>query len=328
MTINEKNGTILSAMMAAGKKDDNNTFTGVIMGQVQLDNEPENGLFGFNKGIEAFGFKSNGTAFIGSSAAGQIKFEGDSGTIKSGNYKENEQGMLIDLSQGAILTPNFKLTQDGTESQKGNIAGWDFNDMSLIAPNKTIALYSDTQPTKTEIAGFSSDEWRLTIGGNFGVTAAGVMYASIPGQATEVSGSIVEQLNTLASDHQTIEDDIDGIEDRLEELEKNISPVTPGGSNKYLNQRVSDLEKFVGEKDSTDKNEKTLYQRVVDLENTVADIKAWKESYKAESITYITECTPETETIKVPDDSGGTREITVITGITPITKNITVLIQN
>ena len=107
-----------------------------------------------------------------------------------------------------------------------------------------------------------------------GVTSAGVMYASIPGQTTEVSGSIVEQLNTLASDHQTIEDDIDGIEDRLEELEKNISPVTPGGNNRYLNQRVSDLEKFVGEKDEADKNEKTLYQRVVDLENTVADIKA------------------------------------------------------
>ena len=326
LTINENNGTILSAMMAAGSKDKNNTFTGVVMGKVELDDGNHDGLFGFSKGQETFGFKSNGTAFIGGSGAGQIKFEGDSGTIKSGNYSENESGMLIDLTNGAILTPNFKLTQDGTKSQKGNIAGWDFNDMSLIAPNKSIALYSDTQLTETEIAGFSSKEWRLTIGDNFGVTSAGVMYASIPGQATEVSGSIVEQLNTLASDHQTIEDDIDGIEDRLEELEKNISPVTPGGNNRYLNQRVSDLEKFVGEKDEADKNEKTLYQRVVDLENTVADIKAWKESYKAESIAWITGFTPETETITVPDGDG-TKEITIITGITPITTDITVLME-
>ena len=54
MTIDENNGTILSAMMAAGKKDEHNTFTGVVMGKVKLGNENSEGLFGFDKGEQSF----------------------------------------------------------------------------------------------------------------------------------------------------------------------------------------------------------------------------------------------------------------------------------
>ena len=36
MTVDEKNGTILSVMMAAGTKNNNNEFTGVIMGETDL----------------------------------------------------------------------------------------------------------------------------------------------------------------------------------------------------------------------------------------------------------------------------------------------------
>jgi hypothetical protein len=52
LTIDEKNGTILASMVGAGIKDKNNTFSGVLMGEVQQaykDNHNGIGLYGFNQ---------------------------------------------------------------------------------------------------------------------------------------------------------------------------------------------------------------------------------------------------------------------------------------
>ena len=160
MTIDKNNNKILSAMVGAGKKEDN-AFTGVVMGTVETIEKgapkKETGLFGFHSGAQSFGFKEDGTAFIGTSGSGRINFNGSVGTIESGNYVKDKAGMLINLTEGEILTPNFKLTQEGTESQKGNIAGWDFDNTSLVAPNNSIVLYSSDQETEKSIAGVSSD---------------------------------------------------------------------------------------------------------------------------------------------------------------------------
>jgi hypothetical protein len=51
LTIDEKNGTILAAMVGAGIKDKNNTFSGVLMGDVTQafkDNHNGLGLYGFH----------------------------------------------------------------------------------------------------------------------------------------------------------------------------------------------------------------------------------------------------------------------------------------
>ena len=73
--------------MVAGKKDKNNTFSGVMMGDWQRgDGESANsaitqhtGIYGFQQGIPSFGFKDDGTAFIGKAGAGRIEFKGDEG---------------------------------------------------------------------------------------------------------------------------------------------------------------------------------------------------------------------------------------------------------
>lgn len=107
LTIDEENGTILSTAVGAGAKDDENRFNGVIMGDLSgIDKTPVFGLYGYNEGQQSFGFKVDGTAFIGKSGRGQINFDGNSGTISSLSYniseKENKQGMLIDLDDGFI----------------------------------------------------------------------------------------------------------------------------------------------------------------------------------------------------------------------------------
>ena len=103
--VNEENGTIMGTMFGAGKKDDNNTFTGVLMGDVdktggvelKTGNKTGIGLYGFHRGEQSFGFNVDGTAFIGKAGRGRIVMDGTKGTIQSGSYTQYSSGMLIDL---------------------------------------------------------------------------------------------------------------------------------------------------------------------------------------------------------------------------------------
>ena len=124
--INEANGTILSTMIGAGKKNDNNTFDGVLMGDIEAganfdtDNASGLGLYGFNDGAQSFHFGIDGRAFLGKAGRGRIIFDGNSGSISSASYQSQRQairdddgkligyenhdtaGMLIDLDDGFI----------------------------------------------------------------------------------------------------------------------------------------------------------------------------------------------------------------------------------
>ena len=127
LTIDEKNGTILASMVGAGIKDRNNTFSGVLMGEVAQafkDNHNGLGLYGFHESDQSFGFNVNGKAFIGKSGHGRIWFDGNSGTISSGTYSDGisekykiigsneirpQQGMEIDLDGQDGFSSSLKM---------------------------------------------------------------------------------------------------------------------------------------------------------------------------------------------------------------------------
>ena len=114
LTIDEKNGTILSTAVGAGKKEDNNSFSGVLMGDIgrglsfDSDNMSGLGLYGFNRGAQSFCLSVDGTAFFGKAGRGRILINGDSGTIASASYETvrrnggSPSGMMIDLDDGYI----------------------------------------------------------------------------------------------------------------------------------------------------------------------------------------------------------------------------------
>ena len=103
LCIDQENGTIMSTMVGAGKKDVNNTFTGVLMGDVAAGagfderNHSGIGIYGFHQSDQSFGFNVDGTAFIGKAGRGRILFNGNKGTIESGTYTKGSAGMQIDL---------------------------------------------------------------------------------------------------------------------------------------------------------------------------------------------------------------------------------------
>lgn len=123
--INEEGGYLLGKMLAAGRKNDDNSFTGVILGDwagnAQSAITANTGLYGFNQGEMCFSFKDNGEATIGKAGKGQLIFDGNVGTIQSGNYETQEQGMKIDYSKGIIeiVGTNGKIVLDGSNDNDG-----------------------------------------------------------------------------------------------------------------------------------------------------------------------------------------------------------------
>lgn len=113
LEIDETNGTILSTMVAAGKKEKNNTFSGVLMGDCSPSGSDDSlrttGLYGFRQGKQSFAFKEDGTAFIGESGFGRINFDGTKGEIKSSSYDtDTRTGLLINLKDNYISSYNNK----------------------------------------------------------------------------------------------------------------------------------------------------------------------------------------------------------------------------
>ena len=109
LNIDEENGTVLATMLGAGRKNENNTFSGVFIGDIYsgTDNmmaNKETGVYGLHEGVLSYGLKDDGTAFFGKKDRGQILIDGNSSIICNASYrdKENSYGMGIDLDDGFI----------------------------------------------------------------------------------------------------------------------------------------------------------------------------------------------------------------------------------
>ena len=153
LTIDEKNGTILSTMIGAGIKNPDNTFSGVLMGDVRDDAGSKIGLYGFDHGQQSYGFRVDGTAFIGKSGTGRINFDGNKGIIESGNFIEERgdidgAGTHINLKDGFITGYGLEIIAKGN---KANSSDWDYEkvlvDKQVFATdNKGNYLYKDQSP--------------------------------------------------------------------------------------------------------------------------------------------------------------------------------------
>lgn len=106
LNIDSDNNFIGVAQIAAGKKENNNTFTGVLMGsfgdgKADSSLSKNTGVYGYYQGKQVYALKDDGTATFGKSGNGQIEIKGDSGKIKSAGY-DSGNGLLIDLKESQI----------------------------------------------------------------------------------------------------------------------------------------------------------------------------------------------------------------------------------
>ena len=150
--IDNEQGFILSPQVGAGVKDDNNRFTGVLMGKVDDANENDDavGLIGYSKGQRSiFLDAETGKAEFGTSTSSKIviepgSYDTETGTpnfkaeIRSGNYNDSSRdgaGLLIDFAIPMMKfgTGNFEVSPQGHITAKGGgtIAGWNIADKEL-----------------------------------------------------------------------------------------------------------------------------------------------------------------------------------------------------
>ena len=130
LQIDEENGTILSNLVGAGKKNIDNSFSGVLMGEIEsktgisiegtnslerslAQNQTGIGLYGFHEGAQSFGFNINGTAFLGKSGGGRISFDGNHGFIYSGAWLNSFKKYQVYENKEDILYPDDYQVIDG-----------------------------------------------------------------------------------------------------------------------------------------------------------------------------------------------------------------------
>ena len=125
--IDEENGTIMSTMLGAGRKNTQNQFEGILMGDITGvpggDTDAIGiGLYGYNGGAQSFRFGIDGKAFIGKAGHGRIKFDGTKGTITSASYEQNNGcGIKIDLDDGLIDVRGAKKSGTSYENKNSRI---------------------------------------------------------------------------------------------------------------------------------------------------------------------------------------------------------------
>lgn len=173
LEINEKKNYILSAQIAAGRKNkDDNTFSGVMLGAWD-DKENENsitsttGLYGFYHGEMSYGLKDDGTAFIGRSGAGRITFDGDGGVISSNSYDitNGKSGMRINLSTGTIDAHDFTLSVGNYKTDNSIIITTDKNSIPLSVGSKFYVEWDGTIHATSGIFSGKITSKEGTIGG-------------------------------------------------------------------------------------------------------------------------------------------------------------------
>lgn len=153
ITTDNDTGTILAQGFAAGRKEYDNTFTGVVLGDwSKTDSDTpitkQTGVYGFNHGAMSYALKDDGTAFLGKDGRGRIYFDGNNAVIKSASWRFNKlEGMMIDLDDGILDTRN----------QNGQVYISPKNDRLLdVKANNTSLLYVSNDDYYLQTENFNS----------------------------------------------------------------------------------------------------------------------------------------------------------------------------
>lgn len=205
VSIDENGQYILSPQVGAGKKNSDNGFTGVLMGEIKNSQTGESqvGLFAYNDGAQTFKMDAEtGGLVIGKELNGQIIINpGDSensAVIMSGGYTKNAssgKGMRIDLSADNPEirwgNGNFIVDKDGklqateaiisgniTATEGSTISGGTITGSTIQGGNIKIGGSNYDQFVVDRYGNCNIKRGSITIGNNFSVNSSGTLQAS------------------------------------------------------------------------------------------------------------------------------------------------------
>lgn len=238
LKIDSENNYILSAMLGAGIKNDDNTFSGVLLGQVGKDYDAKTGIYGYGEGVQTYGFREDGTAFIGASGMGRIEFDtkNNTGIIKGGRYSTtddndiitytNEYTMEINLSQGKIVGRKHK--KDNSED--------------------TLEYVFDAQANTYPLKIGKSNNEKFKVAWDGTLTATGAHFGNwsdTSGYSSGNDGTIESILQQIANSAKTADDNLtDHLEDTDATVAQHWEPETLFNQSVYWPN-----EEYIQEKD-------------------------------------------------------------------------------
>lgn len=123
LTLDENNGTILSTMLGAGRKNSDNSFSGVLIGDIKQGTDLESansltGVYGLQNGRISYSLTEDGKATFGKKNQGQIIIDGNKSTIQSANYHTDEydkNNTFKKDKKGNYLNDKGEITKDPKE---------------------------------------------------------------------------------------------------------------------------------------------------------------------------------------------------------------------
>ena len=248
LEIDETNGTILSTMVAAGKKERNNTFSGVLMGDCSPSGSDDSlrttGLYGFRQGKQSFAFKEDGTAFIGESGFGRINFDGTKGEIKSSGY-DTGTGLLINLKNNYISSYNNKREtiriDGGSNSSYFKVSTLDGTKTLINIGDNNYYLMSKNYDSSSDKGTYINlDNGEITAKNG---TFSGNIYINYNGtnhywEGTSTKRSLTSILDDLGSNIKLLNQQINRIDTNVANITRNQNSVTDMSA--YLSLGIGD----------------------------------------------------------------------------------------
>ena len=199
LTIDEDNGIILSTMLGAGRKNSQNQFSGVLIGDVKggsglQSTEHKTGVYGFQDGVMSYGLREDGTAFFGASGKGRVEIDGTSGIIRSAGWNKSGNSWTLSSDTGTLI---------------------DLDDGMLLMKGKNSYLYFNEDKDNTLKMSLSGANIYLTDKTNNISTYIDVTAEGINANVTAVDGKVSQLAIT-----------VNGISTRVSNAEGNISTLT------------------------------------------------------------------------------------------------------
>lgn len=192
-------GYLVAPQLGAGIKNNDNSFTGIVLGikQVKEQTRGDVGLFGYNQGIQSMFLNArNGSATFGERGAGQIIIEPSSkqAIIKSGNYNDkNNQELFVrvypnyDANPVALGLYEYVLIPQHEEGYNTIPPKYDYVLSEKTRAGTDTAYYQKTSEKGGMLIDLSTPEIKFGTG-NFKVTKEGHITAKGGG---EIAGWII-----------------------------------------------------------------------------------------------------------------------------------------
>lgn len=202
--VDSTGGFILAPQMGAGRKESDNSFTGMFLGEVKEGSysNKEVGIFGYNHGQRSIFLNAEtGSAAFGIANQGQIIIDPTDGraTIRSGNYINGSSGMEIDLTAPSIKygNGNFYVDENGElNASVGTLGASNAAKIHISGNTANSFIYSGN---KTSLTASSSGFYLGTDGFSMGQGGSGQGLTIKPSGEMTATSITVQRTNTSSS---------------------------------------------------------------------------------------------------------------------------------